>query len=189
MNGTITKTVSLTLDWDNITLPLYQGTPVNADGIANDESVVGIVLDTYTEKPLMPSIYVAVAGAFCLAELNAASRLTWSDAAKEALPGVTFIDEDGTSEKPTKGVPASTSEDAGKVLTVDEDGVAEWADAAKELPAITAEDAGKVLTVDEDGEPGWADIAKELPAITEEDVGKVLAVGEGGTLVWADPTV
>lgn len=44
------------------------------------------------------------------------------------------------------GVPSSSPSDAGKVLTVDNAGSPEWANAPTELPSITS-NAGKVLTV------------------------------------------
>ena len=52
-------------------------------------------------------------------------------------------------------VPSSTSEDAGKVLTVGSLGSPEWDTASGGLPASTSADAGKVLTVDSNGDAGW----------------------------------
>ena len=48
-----------------------------------------------------------------------------------------------------------------------------------ELPAVTSEDNGKVLTVVE-GKWAKASIPSQLPAVTSEDAGSVLKVNESG---------
>ena len=49
-----------------------------------------------------------------------------------------------------------------------------------ELPAVTSSDAGKVLTVDANGKWVAAAIPSQLPAVTSSDSGKVLTVSAQG---------
>lgn len=55
---------------------------------------------------------------------------------------------------PVSPLPIPTAADAGKVLTVDNNGAWELDNVPSELPAVTSGDAGKVLTVDSQGEWG-----------------------------------
>ena len=55
-------------------------------------------------------------------------------------------------------VPTATSADAGMVLTVGEEGNAEWQEfIEKEIPSASPADEGKVLTIDSAGKPEWND--------------------------------
>lgn len=103
-------------------------------------------------------------------ELKAAVKgrfLNWGKYAAEKLEAVSGV-FDGT-----------TSADAGKVLTVGEDGSAVWSDPVSELPSSTSADEGKVLTVGDDGSAEWSEPATELPPYTSSDVDKVLGLAEG----------
>lgn len=58
------------------------------------------------------------------------------------------------------------------------------------LPASTSTDANKVLTVDSNGAAGWqTPPVDKVPEVTSSDIGKVLkanySVGQGGSCVWA----
>ena len=110
----------------NITYPIFQGTPMDKDGkVANSGKAVGIMLDTLTEAPLMGRCYIAIAGRFDLAELEAASRLTYTNACKKALSkGLHIVDS--SLETASAGVPESTADDSGKHLVVGEDGNPTW---------------------------------------------------------------
>lgn len=80
----------------------------------------------------------------------------------------------------------TTTQDQGKALCIDSNGMPAWEDASKELPA-TLGTAGQVLTVNS-GATGveWQDAPEELPTIASGDAGKVLTVNSGETGVeWA----
>lgn len=84
-------------------------------------------------------------------------------------------------------VPSFALADAGKVLTVANDGESTtWTtvESGSDLPDIQSGDAGKVLTVNqaEDGTE-WAEVPKELPAVSSVDEGKALMVNSSGNWV------
>lgn len=118
------------MDWSNITLPLKAGTPISAAGeVANTASAIGLNPDKVIEQTPMPrSIFILDAGDVDLAEVETLSGLTLTDACKHALDGIRFHKADGTVEDNV--LPASTTTDEGKVLTVGSDGKPEWANAS-----------------------------------------------------------
>ena len=121
----------ITPRWSEITLPLKEGTPMSKAGkIVNSSGAAGIVPQTITVKPVVPAINLLVGGSVSLAEVNAAYGSALTKAAKESMNGIAFYGEDGTPEpdplwdgEPVPGtLPVVESTDAGKVLTVDDDG-------------------------------------------------------------------
>lgn len=55
---------------------------------------------------------------------------------------------------------------------------------ARLLPAASSIDANKVLTVNASGKPEWATATVELPSYSDADAGKVLQVQDDGSLAW-----
>lgn len=86
-------------------------------------------------------------------------------------------------------LPAVTSEDAGDVLMVSDDG--EWGKGEiifpTELPAVTSSDEGDVLMVNDSGEWDKGEIPSQLPTVTSSDEGKVLTVDSNGE--WGADTI
>ena len=84
-------------------------------------------------------------------------------------------------------LPSITSQDAGKVMTVESDGSWGVENVPTELPSVTSADETKVLTVDSNGDWVAADAPSGLPAVTDVDEGKVLTVNNSGVWVAANP--
>lgn len=83
-------------------------------------------------------------------------------------------------------LPSIDNTDAGKVLTVANDGSWEVADVPTELPSVTSSDENKVLTVDSHGDWVAEDVPTELPSVASADKGKYLHANEStGNLEWA----
>ena len=114
------------MDWDNITFPLKEGSPVSLNGVvSNDGDAIGLVPQTITKEPLIKSIWILVGGDVDLAEVEEAFGDSLEDAAKSNMNGLRFWLEDGTVYNATE-LPSVTADDNGDVLTVVE---GEWAKA------------------------------------------------------------
>lgn len=115
---------SVDIDWNNITLPLKAGTPIDKDGhIANNSNAMGIVPLTIPVRPREADIYLCVAGDVNKAEVEAASGLTLSDDAISAMKGIRFWYQDSgvwtyASSGGDSSLPSVTASDNGDVLTV-----------------------------------------------------------------------
>ena len=65
-----------------------------------------------------------------------------------------------------------TAEDAGKILSIGEDGTQVWIDPPQELPEIKDTDRDKVLVVDSNGVPTWGTtVGEDIPLGENESIG------------------
>lgn len=93
---------SVKMDWENITLPLKAGTPINIDGeIANDDNAIGLVPQDVSEATVqLPEyIYILIAGEVYLPEVEELSGLTLEADAISAMGGIRFYTESVNVEK------------------------------------------------------------------------------------------
>lgn len=83
-------------------------------------------------------------------------------------------------------LPSIDSGDAGKVLTVANDGSWEVANVPTELPSVSGTDENKVLTVDSSGYWVAQAIPSQLPTVTSDDKDKYLHTNAStGSLEWS----
>ena len=98
MNALNTKFKSVRMNWDSITFPLLQGTPIGADGtIQDDEDAIGLVMTSLTERPIMPNIDILVAGDIDAREIVYNAPTGLSDEAKNALSNIWIYGADGSN--------------------------------------------------------------------------------------------
>lgn len=81
-------------------------------------------------------------------------------------------------------LPEATSEDEGKMVSVDSSGDYILANVPSELPAATSSDEGKIVSVDSNGDYILANDPSDLPAVTSADAGKILSVDNSGNYVF-----
>lgn len=86
-----------------------------------------------------------------------------------------YTDKEGTYVEVTEEVTEGT-----KIATIKTNNEDHDIYAPVELPAVTSADEGKVLSVDENGDWIADDVPSELPAVTSSDEGKVLTVDSNG---------
>lgn len=93
------------------------------------------------------------------------------------------------------GLPASTYEDEGKSLLVDQNGSPAWGYPHDLLPDSTQASSGDVLAINNQGNPAWTTPSGggSLPSYDDSDVSKVLTVqyddlGDRAYLEWTRPS-
>lgn len=92
-----------------------------------------------------------------------------------------YTDKEGTYVEVTEEVTEGT-----KIATIKTNNEDHDIYAPVELPAVTSADEGKVLSVDSNGAWIADDIPTELPAVTSADEGKVLSVDSNGDWAASD---
>lgn len=117
--------------WNAVNLPLKAGTPISVAGVeANNETAIGIIPQTISEKPTISSTKLLIGGAVFSKEVEAEYGSAIEAAAKRNMSGIAFFGEDGTPEAdPVWSLPEATTSTLGGVKKA-----ANVADAAGEAP-------------------------------------------------------
>lgn len=118
INNAVVEPVAI--KWDNITLPLKEGTPISIGGnIANDGTAMGLVPVTISYRPVVSDrISILVSGDVDLAEVEKSFGSALEHSAKAAMSGIRFHKADGTiddSADSTYVLPAATTTELGGV--------------------------------------------------------------------------
>lgn len=85
-------------------------------------------------------------------------------------------------------LPTISQQDAGKVMTVENDGSWGVENVPSDLPSVTSADETKVLTVDSNGDWVAGDAPSGLPSTTSASAGDVLSLNNNKEAVWATPS-
>lgn len=86
-------------------------------------------------------------------------------------------------------LPTISQQDAGKVMTVENDGSWGVENVPSDLPAVSASDKDKYLhTNASTGDVEWSPAPTELPSVSGTDEGKVLTVNNSGVWVAENPS-
>lgn len=87
---------SITIDWENITFPLKEGSPISPDGIVtNDKRAIGLIPTAITKRPLMDNIYILTGGDVIISDVEKAFGEELSTAAMSNMYGIRFYYDDG----------------------------------------------------------------------------------------------
>ena len=120
INNAVVEPVAI--KWDNITLPLKEGTPISIGGnIANNGTAMGLVPVTVYNRPVASDrISILVSGDVDLAEVEKSFGSALEHSAKAAMSGIRFHKKDGTiddsADNDTKyTLPTATSSTLGGV--------------------------------------------------------------------------
>ena len=122
INNAVVEPVAI--KWDNITLPLKEGTPISIGGnIANNGTAMGLVPVTVYNRPVASDrISILVSGDVDLAEVEKSFGSALETSAKAAMSGIRFHKKDGTiddsADEKGSALPSVTADDNGDVLTV-----------------------------------------------------------------------
>lgn len=118
INNAVVEPVAI--KWDNITLPLKEGTPISIGGnVANDGTAMGLVPVTITSKPVASDrISILVSGDVDLKEVEKSFGSALETSAKAAMSGIRFHKADGTIDDSADSsyvLPTATSSTLGGV--------------------------------------------------------------------------
>ena len=118
INNAVVEPVAI--KWDDITLPLKEGTPVNIGGnIANNSTAIGLVPVTVYNRPAASDrISILVSGDVDLAEVEKSYGSALETSAKAAMNGIRFHKADGSIDDSADSsyvLPAATASTLGGV--------------------------------------------------------------------------
>ena len=144
---TITDSISVRLDWANITgETLKAGTPVTIEGlVSNSNAAIGLLANDVARGNGNAEVNVVISGVIDINEVQASYGNDLTDECVAALQNITFVNN-GKPIYPTE-LPDTSSAITGDVLKLGENGL-EWdALGSGELPPVSASDNGKVVAV------------------------------------------
>lgn len=94
----------IAIDWDNVTLPVNEGTPFSASGtIANTSDAIGLLPVYIWKKPIDEEVYILIGGDVYQSEVEEAFGAELTDDAIASMGGINFYENDGTIDKASGG--------------------------------------------------------------------------------------
>lgn len=96
---------NVTLDWENVTLPINEGSPISADGkVSNDSDAIGLCPRYIWQEPLEnKTVPILIGGDVVLPEVEAEYGESLTDDALASMGGINFYDDDGSIDKESGG--------------------------------------------------------------------------------------
>ena len=94
----------IAIDWDNVELPVNEGTPFSASGtIANTSDAIGLCPVYIWKKPIDEEVYILIGGDVYQSEVEEAFGAELTDDAIASMGGINFYENDGTIDKASGG--------------------------------------------------------------------------------------
>lgn len=96
---------NVTLDWENVTLPINEGSPISADGkVSNDSDAIGLCPRYIWQEPLEnKTVPILIGGDVVLPEVEAEYGESLTDDAIASMGGINFYEDDGSIDKASGG--------------------------------------------------------------------------------------
>lgn len=99
-NGTYKQ---VNINWDSVTLPIKEGSPISAAGVvSNDEDAIGLC-PVHVWKKTEEDFYILIGGDVYISEVEAAYGAELTDDAIASMGGINFYENDGTIDKASGG--------------------------------------------------------------------------------------
>ena len=134
----------IAIDWDNVTLPVNEGTPFSASGtIANTSDAIGLLPVYIWKKPIDEEVYILIGGDVYQSEVEEAFGAELTDDAIASMGGINFYESDGTIDKSSGGGGGGSDSVIVATATEDQDGNFVLNKTWQELR--TAQQAGKIV--------------------------------------------
>ena len=134
----------IAINWDNVELPLNEGTPFAADGtIANTSDAIGLCPVYIWKKPIDEEVYILIGGDVYQSEVEEAFGAELTDDAIASMGGINFYENDGTIDKASGGGGGGSDSVIVCTVTEDQDGNFVLDKTWQELR--TAQQSGKII--------------------------------------------